>query len=218
MYEAKFYEKLPKKAVRCHLCAHHCAIASISAVSAASGKIRAARSIRSPTTGSSRPRSTRSRKNRSTTSCREARTYSFCTVRVQLLVACCHMPECDIPRPASPRDRPGRKAVSPERRNIRPPRSWRRRSPINAQAYPINYTEPTVFYEYAVRYRPPGRGQGLKNIFVSNGYITEAPLREIAPYIHAANIDLKSVHGYYFTAKTCNDLARTSVQNDQAIP
>ncbi|GAJ19663.1 unnamed protein product, partial [marine sediment metagenome] len=34
--------------------------------------------------------------------------------------------------------------------------------------------------------------EGLKNVFVTNGYITQEALREIAPYLDAANIDLKS--------------------------
>jgi pyruvate formate lyase activating enzyme len=34
--------------------------------------------------------------------------------------------------------------------------------------------------------------QGIKNVFISAGYINEAPLREIAPFLDAANIDLKS--------------------------
>ncbi len=35
------------------------------------------------------------------------------------------------------------------------------------------------------------RERGLKNNFVSNGFISEAPLREIAPLLDAVNIDLK---------------------------
>lgn len=32
----------------------------------------------------------------------------------------------------------------------------------------------------------------LKSVFISNGYINEKPLRELAPYLDAANIDLKA--------------------------
>ncbi|MBM3302206.1 MAG: radical SAM protein, partial [Deltaproteobacteria bacterium] len=38
--------------------------------------------------------------------------------------------------------------------------------------------------------------QGLKNIFVSNGYMTEECLKEIYPDLHGANVDLKA-----FTSK-----------------
>jgi len=53
------------------------------------------------------------------------------------------------------------------------------------------YTEPTVFFEYALAAAHLAAAQGLKNVFVTNGYITPEPLRAIAPSLHAANIDLK---------------------------
>jgi len=53
------------------------------------------------------------------------------------------------------------------------------------------YTEPTIFFEYAYDVAQLARKAGLKNIFVTNGYITDAALAVIAPYLDAANIDLK---------------------------
>lgn len=54
------------------------------------------------------------------------------------------------------------------------------------------YTEPTMFYEYAYDIAKIANGDGLSNVFVTNGYIGEGALREIAPFLDAANIDLKS--------------------------
>lgn len=54
------------------------------------------------------------------------------------------------------------------------------------------YTEPTIFFEYAYDIAKLANKEGLKNIFVTNGYIGEEPLRTIAPYLDAANIDLKA--------------------------
>jgi pyruvate formate lyase activating enzyme len=54
------------------------------------------------------------------------------------------------------------------------------------------YTEPTIFFEYALDVAKLAKKEGLKNVFVTNGYITEEPLQEIAPYLDASNIDLKS--------------------------
>jgi pyruvate formate lyase activating enzyme len=54
------------------------------------------------------------------------------------------------------------------------------------------YTEPTVFYEYALDIARAARERGMKNVFVTNGFIEEEPLKEVAPYLDAANIDLKS--------------------------
>lgn len=59
------------------------------------------------------------------------------------------------------------------------------------RAIAYTYTEPTVFFEYALDTAQLAAGRGLKNIFVSNGYISEPALRHIAPHLDAANIDLK---------------------------
>jgi len=53
------------------------------------------------------------------------------------------------------------------------------------------YTEPTVFYEFAYDTAQLAHKAGLKNIFVTNGYISKEALTQIAPYLDAANIDLK---------------------------
>lgn len=53
------------------------------------------------------------------------------------------------------------------------------------------YTEPTIFFEYACETAQLAQSAGLKNIFVTNGYISPEPLAAIAPFLDAANIDLK---------------------------
>ncbi|NLF80231.1 MAG: AmmeMemoRadiSam system radical SAM enzyme [Clostridia bacterium] len=62
-----------------------------------------------------------------------------------------------------------------------------------AQAPSIAYTygEPTMFIEYALDTMKLAHEAGLKNIWVSNGYITMEALELILPYLDAANIDLK---------------------------
>jgi pyruvate formate lyase activating enzyme len=60
------------------------------------------------------------------------------------------------------------------------------------------YTEPTMFYEYAFDIAKLAREAGIRNIFVTNGYIEAKPLAAIRPYLDAANIDLKSFSpGFY---------------------
>jgi pyruvate formate lyase activating enzyme len=53
------------------------------------------------------------------------------------------------------------------------------------------YTEPTIYFELAYDTARLATEAGLKNVFVTNGYITSEALRAISPYLHAANIDLK---------------------------
>lgn len=54
------------------------------------------------------------------------------------------------------------------------------------------YNEPLVGYEFVRDCALLVEAEGLKNVLVTNGYVNEAPLRELLPHIHALNIDLKS--------------------------
>ncbi len=54
------------------------------------------------------------------------------------------------------------------------------------------YTEPTIFLEYALDIMKIAKVKGLKNIWVSNGYMTKETLDLIIPYLDAVNIDLKA--------------------------
>jgi pyruvate formate lyase activating enzyme len=60
-----------------------------------------------------------------------------------------------------------------------------------AKSVSYTYTEPTVFYEYARETSIKAREKGLRNIFVSNGYMTSKAIGDMATFLDAANIDLK---------------------------
>jgi len=68
----------------------------------------------------------------------------------------------------------------------------------HCQSIAYTYTEPTVFFEYAYETAHLASKEGIKNIFVTNGYITEEALRTIKPYLDAANIDLKSFSDEFY--------------------
>lgn len=59
------------------------------------------------------------------------------------------------------------------------------------------YSEPTVFYEYMIDTAKLARAKGIKNIWVTGGFINEPPLRELSQYVEAANIDLKGFDDDY---------------------
>ena len=60
------------------------------------------------------------------------------------------------------------------------------------------YTEPTVFFEYARDTARLARRAGLKNTFVTNGFMTAEALAEMAEWLDAANVDLKAWQdGFY---------------------
>lgn len=60
------------------------------------------------------------------------------------------------------------------------------------------YTEPTVFFEFAYETAKLARQAGLLNIFVTNGYISSEALATIAPFLDAANIDLKGFSEVFY--------------------
>ena len=62
----------------------------------------------------------------------------------------------------------------------------------NTKSIAYTYSEPTAFYDYMFDTSMLARAKGIKNVLISNGYINEKPLRELAKYIDAANINLKS--------------------------
>jgi len=54
------------------------------------------------------------------------------------------------------------------------------------------YTEPTVYFEFAYDTAKLATEKGIRNVFVTNGYMTEEALQMITPYLDAANVDLKA--------------------------
>ena len=55
------------------------------------------------------------------------------------------------------------------------------------------YTEPFTWFEYMYDIAVLAHAKGLKNILVSAGYVEKEPLRELLPYLDAANIDIKAM-------------------------
>jgi len=53
------------------------------------------------------------------------------------------------------------------------------------------YSEPTIFLEYAYDIMKLAHKHGLKNIWVTNGYMSKETLELILPFLDAINIDLK---------------------------
>jgi pyruvate formate lyase activating enzyme len=60
------------------------------------------------------------------------------------------------------------------------------------------YTEPTIYFEYALDTSRLARDKGLINVFVTNGYMSPECLDMTVPYVAAANVDLKSFQDSYY--------------------
>lgn len=76
-------------------------------------------------------------------------------------------------------------------RDLSPEEIVREAERNNCASIAYTYTEPTVFFEYALDTAKKAKERGLHNSFVTNGYMTKDALDEISPYLDAANVDLK---------------------------
>ena len=72
----------------------------------------------------------------------------------------------------------------------------------NCKSISYTYTEPTIFFEYALDCAKLARANGLKNNFVTNGFMTKEALEAIHPFLDAANVDLKSFSDDFYK-NTC---------------
>lgn len=62
----------------------------------------------------------------------------------------------------------------------------------------FTYNEPTIWYEFVYETARKTKEQGLLNVLVTNGYISQEPLKQILPYIDAMNIDLKAFNERFY--------------------
>jgi len=67
----------------------------------------------------------------------------------------------------------------------------------------FTYNEPTIWYEFVYETARAVKEKGYYTTLVSNGYMNPEPLKQLTPYIDAANIDLKSItdEDYVFMSK-----------------
>lgn len=62
----------------------------------------------------------------------------------------------------------------------------------------FTYNEPVIFFEYAYDTMKLAKKEGIKTIFVSNGYESGEALKKLKGYLDAINIDLKSFNPEFY--------------------
>jgi pyruvate formate lyase activating enzyme len=85
--------------------------------------------------------------------------------------------------------------VSPketENYDMMPPRVVEQCLESHCESIAYTYSEPTTFYEYALDTAKLAHEKKIRNVLKSNGYVHEAPLRQLCKHLDAANIDLKT--------------------------
>lgn len=66
----------------------------------------------------------------------------------------------------------------------------------------FTYNEPTIWHEYTLDMGNLARKEHLGTVYVTNGYITEEALNELAPMLEAFRVDLKSFSDEFYR-KVC---------------
>lgn len=80
----------------------------------------------------------------------------------------------------------------PESERIDPEEVVRAALKTGCEIIAYTYTEPTIFFEYSYDVAKLAKAAGLRNVFVTNGFMTAEALEMIAPYLDAANVDIKA--------------------------
>ena len=182
MKEALLYEKLDAEKVRCYLCHHRCLIhPSKSGIC----KVRENREGMLYSLVYGHPIS-------ANVDPIEKKplfhflpgTSSFSIATVGCNFSCGHCQNYSISQPAAEDIGDGREI--PAERIVALAKNY------GCQTISYTYTEPTIFFEYAYDAAKIATPEGLRNIFVTNAYMTEEALLTIKSYLHAANTDLKS--------------------------
>ncbi len=65
------------------------------------------------------------------------------------------------------------------------------------------YNEPTIWHEFTLDTSKIAHQAGLYTVYVTNGYITKEPLKELSPYLDAMNVDIKAFHEEFYKT-ICN--------------
>ena len=181
--EAMLYEKLDGDNVRCHLCGHRCKIASAK---------RGICGVRENRDGilytlvygmviaeNVDP----IEKKPLFHVCPGSRSFSIATVGCNF--SCTFCQNNDISQmPRETGEIMGRKTT--------PEEIVEKAVKTKSKTIAYTYTEPTIFFEFAYDTGRIAHEKEIKNVFVTNGFMTEEAILKISPYLDAANVDLKS--------------------------
>jgi pyruvate formate lyase activating enzyme len=92
----------------------------------------------------------------------------------------------------------GRDGVTAQSFSLSPERVVAAALAAGSRSIAYTYTEPTVFIEYVLDTARLATQAGLANVLVTNGYQTPEALDLLAPYVQAANVDLKSFEDRFY--------------------
>ena len=194
MKEAAFYKKLKDKKVRCNLCNHRCLISP--------GK-RGVCFVRENKNGTlySLVYGIALAANIDPIEKKPLFHFQPGTVSFSIATAGCNFrcEFCQNWRESQIAKGPGGRIVG---RELSPKRIVEEAKRAGCASIAYTYTEPTIFFEYAQDTAKLAKKEGITNVFVTNGYQTPETIKEMAKFVDAANIDLKSFSEKFYQ-KVC---------------
>ncbi|MDD3270045.1 MAG: AmmeMemoRadiSam system radical SAM enzyme [Syntrophomonadaceae bacterium] len=81
----------------------------------------------------------------------------------------------------------------------------------------FTYNEPSIWYEYIMDVAPCLQEENLKTVLVTNGYIEQAPLEKLLPYIDAMNIDVKAFNEGFYRRNCKGQLEAVKASVEKAV-
>jgi pyruvate formate lyase activating enzyme len=189
MIEARLYDKLDDRRVRCFLCSHHCLIKE-GAVGICGVRENQGGTLYSLVYGKVIARNIDPIEKKPLFHFLPGtRSFSIATVGCNFKCRFCQ--NSDISQMVADQNRIWGEDSSPESVVEQAVRS-------RSESISYTYTEPTIYFEFALETARAAVREGLRNVFVTNGFMTEECLKEIHPDLHAANVDLKAfTEGFY---------------------
>ncbi|MDI6885107.1 MAG: AmmeMemoRadiSam system radical SAM enzyme [archaeon] len=79
-----------------------------------------------------------------------------------------------------------------------PEEAVRRAKRSRCEGIAWTYNEPTIWFEYTYDSAKLAKRAGLYTVYVTNGYMSEEALTEIAPFLDAANVDVKAFSDSFY--------------------
>ncbi len=181
LVEAKYYEKLPHRKIKCVLCPRECVIDDLETGYCG---VRENYGGTYYTLVHSRPCSAHVdpiEKKPLFHFLPGTTAFSIATVGCNVLCKFCQNWEISQARPdqINNYDMPPEKIASYAKNN-------------GCKSIAYTYTEPVIFYEYMYDCAVAGHRKNVKSVMISNGYIQAQPMRDLCKVLDAVKVDLKA--------------------------
>jgi len=188
MKESKFYEKLGNQQVKCGLCNHHCQL-SIGGVGICGIRQNIGGKLYSLNYGRLITEAVDPVEKKPLFHFLPGTlTYSIATIGCNFHCDNCH--NWQISQESKKTRKQENKLLLPGY-DVTAEEIVKRAIESDCRSISYTYTEPTIFAEFAIDCMRQAKKKGLKNSWVSNGYMSKKCLEAILPYLDAINVDLK---------------------------